>query len=108
MFVMQAGPATPPDACRHLKSAKVLLREADENKALKAVAAMQQGRVIELDCSISISASRLGLKHDMPMMDSIILATARRYDCVVWTLDRDFEGLDNVKFFPQCPKCKNV
>ncbi len=81
---------------------KVLLREAEENNALKAVAAMQQGEVVELDCSISINASRLSLKYDLPMADSIILATARRYGCVVWTQDSDFEGLDNVKFFPKC------
>ncbi len=81
---------------------KVLLRESEENNALKAVAAMQQGQVIELDCSISISASRLSLKYDLPMADSIILATARLYDCVVWTQNSDFEGLANVNFFPKC------
>ena len=35
------------------------------------------------------------------MADSIILATAKRYNAVVWTLDSDFKNIDGVKYFPK-------
>jgi predicted nucleic acid-binding protein len=34
----------------------------------------------------------------LPMADSIILATARAYDAVLWTQDAHFEGLDRVRY----------
>jgi predicted nucleic acid-binding protein len=35
------------------------------------------------------------------MADSIILATARAHDAVIWTQDEHFNGLDKVSFFPK-------
>ena len=78
---------------------KVILREARENEALQAAAAMQKGKVVDLTSSLALSASKLSLKHQLPMADSIILATAREYDAIVWTLDSDFENIKNVKYF---------
>jgi len=78
---------------------KVVLREANENNALQAIAAMQKGTVIDLTTSIAVNAAKLSLNHHLPMADSIILATAKKYDCLIWTQDSDFEGLPNVKLF---------
>ncbi|MCF8049963.1 MAG: type II toxin-antitoxin system VapC family toxin [Desulfobacterales bacterium] len=78
---------------------KVVLRESSENHALQAVAAMQKGRIIDLTVSIAMKASKLSLQHDIPMADSIILATAREYNCVIWTQDSDFQHIDGVKYF---------
>ncbi len=80
---------------------KVVLRESAESEALQAVAAMQKGKVIDMTAGIAINASKISLQHDLPMADSIILATARVYDCVVWTQDSHFEHLSGVKFFPK-------
>jgi predicted nucleic acid-binding protein len=33
------------------------------------------------------------------MADSIILATAREHRATVWTLDEDFSGLSDVRYF---------
>lgn len=33
------------------------------------------------------------------MADSIILSTARAYDCAVWTQDPDFENIPGVNYF---------
>jgi len=79
---------------------KVVLRESSENRAFQAVAAMQKGRIIDLTVSIAMKASKLSLQHDLPMADSIILATAREYNCVIWTQDSDFQHIDGVKYFP--------
>jgi len=78
---------------------KVVLRETTENEALQAIAAMQKGKTVDLTPSLAISASKLRLAHSLPMADSIILATARDYDAVVWTLDSDFKSFKGVKYF---------
>lgn len=80
---------------------KVILRESTENDALQAVAAMQKGKVVDLSTSIAMNASRLSLKHNLPMADSIILSTAQAYACVVWTQDSDFKDIPGVRFFPK-------
>jgi predicted nucleic acid-binding protein len=78
---------------------KVVLRESSEDMALQAVAAMQKGRIIDLTVSIVMKASKLSLQHDLPMADSIILATARELNCIIWTQDSDFQHIDGVKYF---------
>jgi predicted nucleic acid-binding protein len=78
---------------------KVILRESTENEALQAVIAMQKGRVVDLSAPLAIAASKLSLEHNIPMADSIILATAQEFKAVIWTQDSDFQNLSNVKYF---------
>jgi toxin FitB len=78
---------------------KVILRESSENEALQAVVAMQKGRVVDLSASLAIAASRLSLEHQLPMADSIILATAQEFKAIIWTQDSDFKNISKVKFF---------
>jgi toxin FitB len=78
---------------------KVILRESCENDALQAVFAMQNGAVVDLKASLAIAASRLSLEHNLPMADSIILATAREFNAILWTQDLDFKNICNVKYF---------
>jgi toxin FitB len=80
---------------------KVILRESSENEALQAVVAMQQGRIADLNAPLAIAASRLSLEYNLPMADSIILATAHEYKAIVWTQDSDFENISKVKYFPK-------
>ena len=77
-----------------------ILREDTEGNALQAVAAMQLGRVIDLDSSLSLLAAKLGLDHSLPTADSIIYATAQSEGATVWTQDSDFDGLDYVEYRP--------
>lgn len=80
---------------------KVVLRESNEDKALQVVAAMERGMVVELTASLAIMASRLSLEYNLPMADSIILATAREFNAVLWTQDSDFKNIPEVKYFPK-------
>jgi len=80
---------------------KIVLRQRGENEALQAVAAMQKGAVCDLTVNMAISASQISLQHNLPMADSIILATARHHDATIWTQDVDFKGLPKVKYFPK-------
>jgi predicted nucleic acid-binding protein len=80
---------------------KRVLQQRTEGEALKAVALMQQGHVIELDASLALSAAKLSCELKLPMADSIILASARVHNAVLWTQDVDFAGLDGVRYFPK-------
>ncbi len=80
---------------------KVILRESSENKALQAVIAMQKGRVVDLSVPLANAASRLSLEHQLPMVDSIILATAQEFKAIIWTQDSDFRNINKVKYFPK-------
>jgi len=40
----------------------------------------------------------LGFKHNIPLADGIILATAYMHKAVIWTQDADFKGLKDVKY----------
>jgi predicted nuclease of predicted toxin-antitoxin system len=59
---------------------------------------MQQGEVMELDAALSMEAAMLSMSHKLPMADSMILASARRAQAVLWTQDSDFEGLAGVNY----------
>jgi len=78
---------------------KVVLRESSENEALQAAVAMRKGRVVDLTASMAIAASKLSLEHNLPMADSIILATAKESEATIWTQDSDFKKIDDVKCF---------
>ena len=80
---------------------KVVLRETSENEAIQAAAAMQKGRVVDLTAMLAIAASKLSLERSIPMADSIILATAKAFDAVIWTQDSDFKNIAGVKYFPK-------
>jgi toxin FitB len=80
---------------------KVILRESGENEALQAVVAMQKGTIVDLNVSLATAASKLSLELSLPMADSIILATAREFEAILWTQDSDFKGISNVNYFPK-------
>jgi len=80
---------------------KVVLRESGENEALQTIAAMKKGKVADLTVPIALAASKLSLEYELPMADSIILATAKQFDAVIWTLDSHFKNIKGVKYFPK-------
>ena len=87
---------------------KVVLREAGENEALQAIAAMQKGQIKDLTLSIAMNAAKISLQHSLPMADSIILATASKFKCTLWTQDSDFENMPGVNFIPKKSACYSL
>ncbi len=77
---------------------KVLLQRS-EGDAIKAVAHMQQGRLVDLDASLAMVSARLSATLRLPMADSIMLATARQHGALLWTQDADFKDIVGVKYF---------
>ena len=82
---------------------KNVLRQRGEEAALIVTAHMNQGKVVPLDSELAMDAARFGVMHKLPLADSIIFATAQKYDAVLWTQDNDFDGLENVRYISK--KC---
>lgn len=81
-----------------LEVTRRVMQQRDEDAALQVAAAMHQGKLIELDSVIALSAAQLGVTHKLPLADSIIYATARQLNATVWTFDADFADLPGVKY----------
>jgi len=77
---------------------KKVLIEKDEEAAIQAIALMQQGRIVDVNIPISLTAAKLSYDLKIPMADSLILSTARLNDAILWTQDSDFEKIPDVKF----------
>lgn len=59
----------------------------------------QNGKVIELDFSLALLASKYSKEYKLPLADSIIYATAKKYSAEVFTLDKHFKDLPLAKYF---------
>ena len=81
---------------------KCIMRQRDEDVALEAIAHMEQGKVVPLDSALAIDAAVYGLKNKLPLADSIIYATAKKFGAVIWTQDADFKALPGVEYYPAC------
>ena len=77
---------------------KRVLQQRGEDAALQAAAAMQQGQTAELTLRVALEAARLGHNLKLPLADSVMLATARLNQAVLWTQDADFKGLEGVRY----------
>lgn len=79
---------------------KAVLRQRGEDAALQTAALMNQGTTIDLTDELALQAANISIEYRIPMADSIILATARAHEAVLWTQDQDFKGIENVNYFP--------
>ena len=77
---------------------KWVLREHGEAQAIQAAAAMQRGQVVDLDSRLALAAAQLSHALQLPMADSIILATARDRRARLHTMDSDFRGMADVEW----------
>jgi predicted nucleic acid-binding protein len=75
-----------------------VLQQRDENAALQAAALMQQGRVVPLDGKLALAAAKLSVDLELPLADSVMLATARAQQATFWTQDADFAAIPGVKY----------
>ena len=78
---------------------KRVSQQRDEDEALRAIAVMEQGKVIDLDRATALEAARLSILHGIAMADSVMLATARRHRATLWTQDADFDGVAGARYY---------
>lgn len=77
-----------------------VLSQTDESHALRAVAQMRQGSVVDLDTPTALHAAELSISLRLPMADALILAAARERGATLWTQDADFASVEGVRYFP--------
>lgn len=83
---------------------KRVLQQRGEGEALEVVAAMYQGQLIDLTSGLALGAARISTTYKLPMADSIILATARSNNAVLWTQDEDFKDIEGVEYIQKPSK----
>ena len=74
---------------------KKVRRTHGDDAALRVAAQMRTGEVVEIDENLALAA----VQYALPLADSLIYATARRHDAVLWTQDEHFNGLPGVRYF---------
>jgi predicted nucleic acid-binding protein len=62
---------------------------------------METGMVIDLNTALSLSAVQISRKHKLPMADSIIYATSLHYSAPIWTCDKHFKDIPDMRYFPK-------
>jgi predicted nucleic acid-binding protein len=77
---------------------KRVLQQKGEGEALQAIAVMHQGAVVDLDAALALNAAKVSVELGLPMADSIMLATARKYGATLWTQDADFANIEGVRY----------
>ncbi|MBU6291635.1 MAG: type II toxin-antitoxin system VapC family toxin [Burkholderiales bacterium] len=77
---------------------KRILQQRTEADALRAIALIRQGQLIDLSDAVALGAARLSFDLKLPLTDSIILFSARMHDAKLWTQDAHFEGISGVSF----------
>ena len=80
-----------------------ILHQRGESEALGTVAQMHHGMVVDLTSDLALSSAHLSVELGLPMADSVMLATARAYDAVLWTQDAHFEGIEGIRFISGGP-----
>lgn len=73
----------------------------EEKKDLEIVAVMRTAKVIALDDQTAFSAASLSHRFKLPMVDSIILATAQEHQATGWTMDVYFKETIERFFIPK-------
>src|SRR5262245_33489193 len=77
-----------PSICL-LEVFKKILVQRGETAALEKIAQMHQGTIVDLDSTIAMNAAKLGFTLRLPLADSVVLATARAHQAILWTQDSD-------------------
>ena len=77
---------------------KRIVQQRGEGDALQAVAVMQQGMIVDLTLSLALDSVRVSLDKNLPLADSVMLASARTHNARFWTQDADFQNMEGVEY----------
>ena len=76
----------------------VVLRRRREDEAFTAIAAMEQGQVVNLDDDFAMEAAAIGLEEGLAFAESVIFTVAKKHHAVIWTQDSHFANKAGVRF----------
>jgi len=75
----------------------VLKTKGKEVALLRSSTIQRDFQVVDVDYSIAVKSAELRNKHQMPMADSVIAATAQIEECPLFSDDAHFENIENLK-----------
>ncbi len=75
----------------------VLKNEGREVASIRSSTIRRDFQVIDVDYTIAVKSAELRGKHQMPMADSVIAATAQIQGCPLFSDDAHFTGIENLK-----------
>jgi predicted nucleic acid-binding protein len=71
--------------------------EGKDVAALRSNTIRGDFEVIDVDYKIAVKSAELRSKHQIPMADSVIAATAQTYQCALFSDDPHFKEIQNLK-----------
>ena len=77
---------------------KRIFQEHGIEAAEVRIADLYKGELVELNAPLALSAASISVELKLPMADSLILATARAHEAVLWTQDEHFKDIAGVKY----------
>lgn len=77
---------------------KRLLQQRGADTALSNINDMHEGQIINLDATLALNAAQISTENKLAMADSLILATARKFQATLWTQDEHFKDMDGVRY----------
>jgi toxin FitB len=86
-----------------LEVMKKIHQERGENAASDVFSLMNQGIVVSLDADTAIQSAKLSFELKLPLADSVVLATARMHNAILWTQDSHFKDLVGVRYIEKQP-----
>lgn len=75
----------------------VLKKEGKEVATIRSNTIRRDFQVIDVDYAIAVKSAELRNKHQMPMADSVIAATAQIQGCPLFSDDAHFKNIENLK-----------
>jgi predicted nucleic acid-binding protein len=74
-----------------------LLREGKDVAALRSSTIKNDFKILSVDYKTAVKSAEIRTKHEMPMADSVIAATAQIYECSLFSDDDHFKEIENLK-----------
>ena len=96
--VLRAGRLLVPAIVRY-EVARYTLSQGGEPSMELALRALSRFEFVPMDAALADSAARLAQRHKFSLADALVYATAQSWQAELWTQDRHFAMLPNVKFF---------
>jgi len=79
---------------------KIIRRRRTQIEAMVAVTRLREYEVVPLDERIAVEAAEASLRHDLPMADALIYATALVHSATLVTADAHVEHIEGVEYIP--------
>lgn len=97
---LHAKPLVVPSIVRYEVGRYALHHKGAVGREL-ALTALSKFEQLPIDDAVADTASEMAHAYKLGMADALVYAVAQTAGAEIWTQDRDFERLPNVRYFPK-------